>query len=334
MLSKMPLRKKRNFKNLSLENSPVVTQECTESKENNDYTQIYQQLEIGLETRLDLHPEDFKSIDELGRGNGGTVSKVLHTRTNTVMAKKIVHVDANINVRKQIMRELQFMHDCNSKHIVSFYGAFLNGGDISICMEYMDAGSLDQIYKKHGPFPLDVLKKVGYAIVDGLIYLYDEHRIIHRDLKPSNVLVNSQGQIKLCDFGVSGQLINSVADTFVGTSSYMSPERIMGSPYSVKSDVWSLGITLMELALGRFPFPPEGTPLSIFELLQHIVNEPVPEFPSSNTYPPDLTDFVSKCLIKDVKSRATPNDLMNHDYLISAVTEKVDLIKWAISTTN
>ncbi|CAO3704041.1 unnamed protein product [Rhizopus stolonifer] len=232
------------------------------------------------------------------------------------------------------MRELQFMHDCNSKHIVSFYGAFLNGGDISICMEYMDAGSLDQIYKKNGPFPLDVLKKVGYAIVDGLIYLYDEHRIIHRDLKPSNVLVNSQGQIKLCDFGVSGQLINSVADTFVGTSSYMSPERIMGSPYSVKSDVWSLGITLMELALGRFPFPPEGTPLSIFELLQHIVNEPVPEFPSSNTYPPDLTDFVSKCLIKDVKSRATPNDLMNHDYLISAATEKVDLIRWATSTTN
>jgi mitogen-activated protein kinase kinase len=67
----------------------------------------------------------------------------------------------------------------------------------------------------------------------------------------------------------------------------------MGSPYSVKSDVWSLGITLMELALGRFPFPPEGTPLSIFELLQHIVHEPVPTFPP-NKYPQDLTDFVAK----------------------------------------
>jgi serine/threonine protein kinase len=67
----------------------------------------------------------------------------------------------------------------------------------------------------------------------------------------------------------------------------------MGSPYSVKSDVWSLGITLMELALGRFPFPPEGTPLSIFELLQHIVHEPVPEFPPDK-YPKDLTDFVSQ----------------------------------------
>ncbi|ORE05781.1 Pkinase-domain-containing protein [Rhizopus microsporus var. microsporus] len=347
----MPLRKKRNFKNLTLQNSPVVVNSSSEpstastaekgstigtNTDVSDYSQLYEQLselEIGLELRLDLRPEDFQTIDELGRGNGGTVSKVLHVRTNTVMAKKIVHIDANMNVRKQIMRELQFMHDCNSKHIVSFYGAFMNGGDISICMEYMDAGSLDQIYKKHGPFPLDVLKKVGYAIVDGLIYLYDEHRIIHRDLKPSNVLVNSQGQIKLCDFGVSGQLINSVADTFVGTSSYMSPERIMGSPYSVKSDVWSLGITLMELALGRFPFPPEGTPLSIFELLQHIVHEPVPTFPP-NKYPQDLTDFVAKCLTKDVKLRATPNDLMNHEYLISAATEKVDLVKWAKSITS
>ncbi|KAI9472188.1 MAG: kinase-like domain-containing protein, partial [Benjaminiella poitrasii] len=324
MLSKAPLRKKRNFKNLTLQNSPVVVSSPPASGPNTandlknhnnskpaislkkasvsglgppDYSELCEQLselEIGLELRLDLRPEDFKSIDELGRGNGGTVSKVLHVRTNTVMAKKIVHVDANMTVRKQIMRELQFMHDCNSKHIVSFYGAFMTGGDISICMEYMDAGSLDQIYKKHGPFPFDVLKKVGYAIVDGLIYLYDEHRIIHRDLKPSNVLVNSLGQIKLCDFGVSGQLINSVADTFVGTSSYMSPERIMGSPYSVKSDVWSLGITLMELALGRFPFPPEGTPLSIFELLQHIVHEPVPEFPPNKEYPSDLKDFVAK----------------------------------------
>ncbi|KAF7728317.1 MAP kinase kinase (MEK) [Apophysomyces ossiformis] len=343
MLLKSTTRKKRNYKNLKLDHPLVVPSQPSESapapqqrrsytKCLQDYSELCEQLsdlEIGLELRLDLRPEDFKSIDELGRGNGGTVCKVLHERTNTVMARKIIHVEANINVRKQIMRELQFMHDCNSRHIVSFYGAFMNGGDISICMEYMDVGSLDQICKKHGPIPMDVLKKVAYAIVDGLIYLYDEHRIIHRDLKPSNVLVNSQGQIKLCDFGVSGQLINSVADTFVGTSYYMSPERIMGSPYSVKSDVWSLGITLMELALGRFPFPPDGSSLSIFDLLQHIVNEPVPTFPPGK-YPRDLTDFVDKCLIKDVKLRATPSDLMKHEYLVSA-SEKVDLEKWARS---
>ncbi|KAI9285177.1 kinase-like domain-containing protein [Umbelopsis sp. AD052] len=304
MLAKAPLRKKRNFKGLTLEESPVVVQAADGSpaaaksgKSLEEYSQFCERLsdlEIGLELRLDLRSEDFSELDELGRGNGGTVCKVLHVRTKTVMAKKTIHVDANLNVRKQIMREMQFMHDCNSKHIVSFYGAYMNGGDILICMEYMDVGSLDKIYKKNGPIPMDVLKKITYAIVDGLIYLYDNHRIIHRDLKPSNVLVNSQGQIKICDFGVSGQLNkNSVADTFVGTSSYMSPERILGSPYSVKSDVWSLGITLMELALGRFPFPPDGGSLAIFELLQHIVHEPVPTLPDGK-FPANFQDFVSK----------------------------------------
>lgn len=341
MLAKAPLRKKRNFKGLTLEESPVIVQAADGSpaptksgKSLEEYSNLCERLsdlEIGLELRLDLRSEDFSELDELGRGNGGTVCKVLHVRTKTVMAKKIIHVDANLNVRKQIMREMQFMHDCNSKHIVSFYGAYMNGGDIAICMEYMDVGSLDKIYKKNGPIPMDVLRKIAYAIVDGLIYLYDNHRIIHRDLKPSNVLVNSQGQIKICDFGVSGQLNkNSVADTFVGTSSYMSPERIMGSPYSVKSDVWSLGITLMELALGRFPFPPDGGSLSIFELLQHIVNEPVPTLPEGK-FPAPLQNFVSKCLVKDVKQRATPSELMNHGYLASAATEKVDLEKWAQS---
>ncbi|KAI8100168.1 kinase-like domain-containing protein [Halteromyces radiatus] len=307
MLAKGPLRKKRNFKNLKLSDSPVVASPSTTSTgdknghggNNNikdDYGKVCNQLndlEIGLELRLDLRPEDFDTVDELGRGNGGTVCKVLHVRTQTVMARKIIHIQANSNVRKQIMREMQFLHDCNSKHIVSYYGAFMQGDDISICMEYMEVGSLDAIYKRNGPIPLPVLKKIAYAIVDGLIYLYEAHRIIHRDLKPSNVLVNSQGQIKLCDFGVSGQLINSVADTFVGTSSYMSPERIRGSPYTIQSDVWSLGITIMELALARFPFPADGTPLSIFELLQHIVNEPVPTFPP-NKYPKDLTSFVEQ----------------------------------------
>ncbi|KAI9299949.1 kinase-like domain-containing protein [Cunninghamella echinulata] len=298
MLSNKPaIRKKRNFKNLALEDSPLVLQT---KKIEDDYKLLCDQLgdlEIGLELQLDLHPDEFKTVQELGRGNGGTVYKVEHERTGTIMARKVIHVDANINIRKQIMRELQFMHDCNSKHIVSFYGAFMSGSDISICMEFMEIGSLDKIYKKHGPIPLDVLSMIVYAIVDGLIYLYDEHRIVHRDLKPSNVLINSKGQVKLCDFGVSGQLIDSLADTFVGTSSYMSPERILGSPYSVKSDVWSCGIMILELATGKFPFPPDGdTSLSIFEMLQHIVNEPVPTFPddSSDKYPPQLVDFVGQ----------------------------------------
>jgi len=121
-------------------------------------------------------------------------------------------------------------------------------------MEAMDKGSLDGVYKRIGAIDIDVVAKISLAVLEGLTYLYEVHHIIHRDIKPSNILVNSQGHIKICDFGVSGELINSIADTFVGTSTYMSPERIQGAQYTVKSDVWSLGISLIELALGRFPF--------------------------------------------------------------------------------
>jgi len=118
----------------------------------------------------------------------------------------------------------------------------------------MDKGSFDSIYRKIGAININVVCLVAHSVLEGLTYLYDVHRIIHRDIKPSNILLNSEGEIKLCDFGVSGELINSIAKTFVGTSIYMSPERIQGAEYSVKSDIWSLGITLIELATGQFPF--------------------------------------------------------------------------------
>jgi len=216
-------------------------------------------LDINSEKKLDLKNEDLKELAELGQGNGGSVKKVEHMPTGTIMAKKIVLIDAKPSVRKQILRELQIMHDCHSDHIISFYGAFVSDPNICICMECMDKGSLDGIYKKHGPIDIDIVGKIALAVLEGLTYLYDVHRIIHRDIKPSNILFNSKGQIKICDFGVSGELINSIADTFVGTSTYMSPERIQGAQYTVKSDVWSLGISLIELALGRFPFADSGS---------------------------------------------------------------------------
>lgn len=220
----------------------------------NKLTQQLANLELGVEYKLDLKNEDLKTLAELGAGNGGTVTKVLHEKSGTVMAKKVVFIDAKPSVRKQILRELQILHECNSRYIVSFYGAYLNEPHICMCMEFMDKDSLDGIYKKYGPIPPEICGKIAVVVVHGLTYLYDAHRIIHRDVKPSNILVNGAGQIKICDFGVSGELINSIADTFVGTSTYMSPERIQGDQYSVKSDVWSLGVSVIELALGRFPF--------------------------------------------------------------------------------
>lgn len=139
---------------------------------------------------------------------------------------------------------------------------------------------------------------------------------MHRDIKPSNILVNSRGGIKLCDFGVSGELINSIADTFVGTSTYMAPERIQGDRYTVKSDVWSYGLSIMEMAIGRFPFSSsEGiedgdcAPAGILDLLQQIVHEPAPKLPKSDAFPPILEDMIQRCLSKNPDERPTPQEL-------------------------
>ena len=163
-----------------------------------------------------------------------------------------------------------------------------------------------------------MLGKIAEAVLGGLTYLYNQFRIMHRDIKPSNILVNSRGFIKLCDFGVSGELVNSIADTFVGTSTYMAPERIQGAKYSVKSDVWSVGLTLMELAIGRFPFDSSETaagdrasagPTGILDLLQQIVHEPAPSLPKSDAFPPSLEEMIQKCLLKDPNLRPTPQEL-------------------------
>ncbi|KAF2119351.1 MAP kinase [Lophiotrema nucula] len=297
-------------------------------------------LEIGVEFQLDLKAEDLIVLRELGSGNGGTVSKVQHAATKVIMARKIIHVEAKNEVRKRIVRELRIMHDCNSDYIVAFYGAFQNDtGDVIMCMEYMDVGSLDWVSKTFGPVRVDVLGKIAEAVLGGLTYLYTAHRIMHRDLKPSNILVNSKGQIKLCDFGVSSELEGSIAETFVGTGTYMAPERIQGSPYTVKSDVWSVGLTLMELAIGKFPFngsdndaDEPGGPQGILDLLQQIVLEPAPKLPKSDAFPSILEEMIAKCLLKDPAERPTPKELYDHDaFLQAAKRTPVDLEAWAVS---
>ncbi|KAF3403817.1 Dual specificity protein kinase FUZ7 [Penicillium rolfsii] len=341
--------KRKNVKGLALNAAPKATSNPSDGDSqvpgaignvDSDRTDT---LEIGLEFRLDLRSEDLVTLKELGAGNGGTVSKVMHASTKVVMARKVIRVDAKENVRKQILRELRVGHECNSPNIVTFYGAFQNeAGDIVMCMEYMDCGSLDRISKDFGPIRVDVLGKITESVLAGLVYLYETHRIMHRDIKPSNVVVNSRGQIKLCDFGVASETaVNSIADTFVGTSTYMAPERIQGGAYTVRSDVWSVGLTVMELAVGRFPFDTSDSaagdrasagPMGILDLLQQIVHESAPKLPKSDAFPPILHDFVGKCLLKKPEERPTPRELYDKDaFLQAAKRTPVDLQEWAIS---
>lgn len=156
------------------------------------------------------------------------------------------------------------------------------------------------------------------------------------DVKPTNVLVNRRGQVKLCDFGVSGQLEKSLAKTNIGCQSYMAPERIKGESqnnlgtYTVSSDVWSLGLSMIEIGMGRYPYPPE-TYSNVFAQLTAIVHGEPPELPGKtdpllngegegeaaeenlvtrNVYSDTARDWVGRCLAKEPERRATYAELL------------------------
>lgn len=167
------------------------------------------------------------------------------------MKRQTITVDPDPQLQRQILRELSFLKTCESPYIVSFYGAFLDDGEttIAICMEFCEGGSLEDIYKRaskiNGVIGETILANIADSVsadftqrsslffmhdeslifcaqvCKGLIYLHSQN-VIHRDIKPSNILMTKKGQIKLCDLGVSGELINSMAETFTGTQYYMA----------------------------------------------------------------------------------------------------------------
>lgn len=194
-------------------------------------------------------------------------SPSISSTTGVVMAMKEIRLELDVAKFAAIIMELDILHRCVSPFIIDFYGAFFQEGAVYICIEFMDGGSVDKLYGDG--IPEGVLRKITISTIMGLKVLKDEHNIIHRDVKPTNILVNSKGQVKICDFGVSGNLVASIAKTNIGCQSYMAPERIAsggvaqastnpgGGTYSVQSDIWSLGLSIIECAMGQYPYPPE-----------------------------------------------------------------------------
>ena len=246
---------------------------------------------------------------------------------------------------KQILRELKFNMKCSSSpHIVTMYGMFYDSSFIYIAMEYMGGKSLDAIYKqllsKGGRVSEKVLGKIAESGLRGLFYLH-ERKIIHRDIKPSNILMNMKGEIKLCDFGVSGDTVNSVATTFTGTSFYMAPERIQGQPYSVTSDVWSLGLTLLEVAEAHFPLfpkdsngntaPNQNDEMPPIELLMMILNfkPELKDEPEYNLIWSDsFKNFIDYCLKKESTDRPSPRQMLGHPWIKGQMKKKLNMEKF------
>ena len=241
-------------------------------------------LKISPQLQVEFSSDDLRDFGEIG--SFGTDNKMVHRKTNTIMAVKRIRFSVDEKEQQQLLTNLDVVmrsNDCPG--IVQFYGAILKKGDCWICMELMDT-SLDKFYKfiyetLGDRMPENILGKITVVILTSLNYMKEKLKIIHRDVKSSNILLDRSGNFKLCDFGISGQLVDSIAKIRdAGCRPYMAPERIdTARPgYDVCSDLWSLGITHMELAAGSFPYPKWNY---VFEQLTQVVQGDPPRLTNS-----------------------------------------------------
>lgn len=291
-------------------------------------------LKLSSEQHWDFTADDLKDLGEIGRGAYGSVNKMVHKPSAHIMAVKRIRSTVDEREQKQLLMDLDVvMRSSDCPYIVQFYGALFREGDCWICMELM-ATSLDKFYKfvycsLDDVIPEEILGKITLATVKALNHLKESLKIIHRDIKPSNILLDRKGNIKLCDFGISGQLVDSIAKTRdAGCRPYMAPERIDPSAsrhgYDVRSDVWSLGITLYELATGRFPYPKWN---SVFDQLTQVVRGDPPQLSNSDErrFSPKFISFVNVCLTKDESKRPKYRELLRDPFIQMYEERSVDV---------
>lgn len=162
------------------------------------------ELKGNKQLEVEVKLSDLIRYGALGQGASGYVEKVVHTPTKKIIALKVIPLQSNEKVKKQILLELKTLHECESEYVVRSYGAFLKDGHVHMALEYMDAGSLADVIKEVGKVPEQIIGLMTVQILRGIEYLHKIKKVLHRDIKPSNILINKKGCVKIADFGVSG----------------------------------------------------------------------------------------------------------------------------------
>ncbi|CAM6097715.1 unnamed protein product [Calypogeia fissa] len=277
----------------------------------------------------DVQLEDLERLGLLGCGSEGKVYKVRHMKTGKIYALKIIQEKHEPALMRQIIKEMEILLGANSKYVVQCVGVYEQGGEISFVLEYMDGGTLADVLQKQKKISEQYLAEMTKQVLTGLVYLH-KRKIVHRDIKPSNLLLNHKREVKIADFGVSTVLAHTMAqcNSFVGTCAYMSPERFNpdgngGNYDGYSADIWSLGLTLLECAIGRFPCLQPGEKPDWPTLMCAICLGDPPAPPANAS--PEFKDFIRRCLQKDPLLRPPAARLLTHPFLLKYEGYPADL---------
>mmetsp|Transcript_1069 Transcript_1069/g.1373 ORF Transcript_1069/g.1373 Transcript_1069/m.1373 type:complete len:511 (+) Transcript_1069:180-1712(+) len=260
---------------------------------------------------ITVNPEEFVRLDELlGEGAYGQVYRGIRISDDEEVAVKIIPIDGNDSGLK---REIDFMLGCKSPYVVQLYECYFTQHEAWLVMEYCGGGSSSDIIDGcQVTFSEDeACEAVAWTLL-GLQYLHTNKRL-HRDIKAGNILLTSEGRAKIADFGVSKEVstIQNKAMSVIGTPYWMAPEVIQEMPYDGRADVWSLGITLIELVEGNPPLHKIHPMRAIFM----IPNKTPPKLKETDKWSPNFLDFISRTLVRDPNERATSSELLGHPWV-------------------
>ncbi|NP_001151604.1 STE20/SPS1-related proline-alanine-rich protein kinase [Zea mays] len=277
----------------------------------------------GERRKYPIHVEDYELYEEIGQGVSAIVYRALCKPLDEIVAVKVVDFERTNSDLNNIVREAQTMILIDHPNVVKAHCSFAKDQTLWVVMPYMAGGSCLHIMKSVHPtgFEEPIIATILREVLKGLEYLH-HHGSIHRDVKAGNILVDSRGGIKLGDFGVSACLFDSgdrqrARNTFVGTPCWMAPEvmeQLHG--YDFRADIWSFGITALELAHGHAPFS-KYPPMKV--LLMTLQNAPPGlDYERDKKFTRNFKQMVAMCLVKDPSKRPSAKKLLKQPFFKQA----------------